>query len=382
MYISSFAISGYRSLKNVTISGMRRVCIFHGLNNSGKSNILSAMATIFSRKTLVEETTVAEVTKHERQGSFWQGRISQFKDNFYCNEKEDITFSVSVTFRNEELAFLNPVLQDLHPSLARPGHDKVLTLSGRIKYVDDDTADMVLEKAVFNRIHVVFEVDGAGKKSFFPKLGKLTAEQRLAHFEDLMNLLPDSFALLASDRYLVSEVAIEGSKETLSFSPKNFKNWLFRLSLSRSGHAQFEEIKGMFKGGPFSVGEIGFSKERDEIEIMVQEPRVRLPISRLGSGHQQILFIIASLVLNRGKMLGIEELEVNLSPKMQKILFEKLKSHIYQTTDLVSQILITSHSDYFSGRRDVRCYGVEHDGTHTVVRPWTQATKASFFSRS
>lgn len=382
MYISSLSISGYRSLKDVNISGMLPVCIFHGLNNSGKSNILSAMETIFRRKVLVEETTVAEVTKHEREGSFWQGRISQFRDNFYGGGKEDITFSVSVTLADGELAFLKEILGQLHTSLSKPGHNKVLALSGRIKYVDDDAADIALERAAFNKHYVVFEMDGAGKKSFFPKLAKLTAEQRLAYFEKLMNLLADSFTLVPSDRYLTSEPVFEESKEANPFSPMTFKNWLFRLALSRSGHTTFEEIKDMFAKDPFSIGKIGFSKEHDEIEIMVQEPKVRLPIGRLGSGHQQFLYIIANLVLNKRKMLGIEELEINLSPTAQKMIFEKLKRHIYSSSDLVSQAIITSHSDYFKGRGDVRCYGVEHNGAHTVVKPWSQAKRGKFFSRS
>jgi len=114
---------------------------------------------------------------------------------------------------------------------------------------------------------------------------------------------------------------------------------------------------------------------------MVQEPQVRLPIGRLGSGYQQILYTIASLVLNKKKMLGIEELEINLSPRMQTVLFEKLKYYINQGS-LANQIIITSHSDYFSGRTDVRCYGVEHNGMYTVVNSWSQAKKARFFSRS
>ena len=61
MYISSFAISGYRSLKKVEITKMLPVCIFHGLKSSGKSNILSAIETIFRRKILVEDTTSSEV---------------------------------------------------------------------------------------------------------------------------------------------------------------------------------------------------------------------------------------------------------------------------------------------------------------------------------
>ena len=70
------------------------------------------------------------------------------------------------------------------------------------------------------------------------------------------------------------------------------------------------------------------SKERGEIEIMVKQPTTRLPISRLGSGYQQMLYIIASVVLNRGKMLGIEELEINLSPAAQRFVFEKLKEFV------------------------------------------------------
>jgi predicted ATPase len=218
---------------------------------------------------------------------------------------------------------------------------------------------MALVRAVFNTSHIVFEVDGSGRKSFLPKLSDLTAEQRLLYFEQLMNILADSFVLLPSDRYLTKEASADEDKQEV-LSPKTFKTWLFKLSLKRNGHEKFEEIKAMFRKPPFQIGEIGFSKESGEIDIMVQEPKVRLPIGRLGSGHQQFLYIIANLILNKKKMLGIEELEVNLSPTNQKILFEKLKDHVNKTTDLVSQVIVTSHSDYFDPKhhQDVICQGL------------------------
>jgi predicted ATPase len=392
MYISSFAISGYRSLKNVEITKMLPVCIFHGLNNSGKSNILSAIDTIFRRKLIVEATTFTElttvddITKHEkvtkqleRVGSFWQGRIIGFRDNFYLNGKNDISFSVSVCFNDDELVTFKEVLKHLSPHLAKSEYDKILYLKGRIKYLDDDSAEMLLESALFNKRYVVFQMDGSGKRSFFPKVKAIKAEDRFAYFEELMNLLADSFALLPADRYLTSERMVQQSTGGLPLTPKTFKQWLFNLSLSRSGHTAFEEIKTMFASKPFAFGEIGFSQERDEIEIMVKEKNVRLPIGRLGSGHQQILYIIANLVLNKKKMMGIEELEINLSPTAQKNLFEKLKYHIYKGTDLISQIIITSHSDYFEGRTDVRRYSVKHDDNETIVEPLTQAAWRGFF---
>jgi len=390
MYISSFAISGYRSLKNIEITEMLPVCIFHGLNNSGKSNILSAIETIFRRKLIVQDTTFTElvevddVTKPEkvtkqllREGSFWQGRIIGFRDNFYLNGKEDIKFSVSVTFSDNELEFLKDVLKSL-----KVGRIKVLTLTGRIKYIDDDSAKMLLERAVFNKHYIVFKMDGSSKTSFFPEVKVLKEQDRLAQFEKLMDLLADSFALLPSDRYLTSERMDRESTNRPPLTPKTFKQWLFMLDLSRYDHEAFEEIKTMFASTPFSFGDIGFSKEQDDIEIMVKEKNVRLPISRLGSGHQQILYIIANLVLNKKKMMGIEELEINLSPTAQKRVFEKLKHHIYKGSDLISQIIITSHSDYFGGRKDVRCYSVEHNDIETIVKPWSKAIGKSFFAPS
>jgi predicted ATP-dependent endonuclease of OLD family len=124
---------------------------------------------------------------------------------------------------------------------------------------------------------------------------------------------------------------------------------------------------------------VSFSQDGEEIDIMVKDAAVRLPIGRLGSGYQQMLYIIASLVLNKGKMLGVEELEINLSPTAQKMVFEKFKRHIYTDSDLVTQVIITSHSDYFQGRQDVRCYGVEHNGQHTTVAKWTEARGRLFF---
>jgi AAA ATPase domain len=383
MYISSFSISGYRSLMDVKIKNMKSVCILHGLNNTGKSNVLSALATIFERKVQSQQTeTTDELKTHERKVNFYQGRIDNFRDNFYQGGKADITFSVSITFEDRELSFLREVLGKLAKYLEEATRDKVLFVNGRIQYLDEDTAEMILDKVYFNNeSHVVFETGPGESKSFFPKLATMELAQRVKHFDILMNLLADSFALVPSDRYLTAESVSEDSIEPISLTPKTFKNYLFNLSLTRTTHKLFEEIKGMFAAKPFECGEISFSKERGEIEIMVQHRKTRLPITRIGSGHQQMLYIIASVVLNRGKMLGIEELEINLSPAAQREVFQKLKEFVHQGSGLVTQLIITSHSDEFEARGDVRCYGVKHDGSKTSVAPWSQSVRRSFFAR-
>jgi len=257
MYISALSISGYRSLKDIEIKNMLPICIFHGLNNSGKSNILSAIETIFRRKLIVEETTTADVTTHTREGSFWQGRITEFAHNFYLNGKDDIAFKVSITFGDAELMFIKDVLRELHPSLepGRPSSPKkVLTLNGKLSYVDDNSADMILENAVFNHRHVVFEIDEDGRKSFFPKLKSLSLDRKLSHFEELMNLLADAFKLLPSDRYFTSEKI--DSKPGLSPTSNTFKGWLFNLSMSKARYEIFEQIRDMCAKEPSSMPSI------------------------------------------------------------------------------------------------------------------------------
>ncbi|MGD0058901.1 MAG: AAA family ATPase [Verrucomicrobiia bacterium] len=380
MYISSLAISGYRSLKNVEIKEMLPVVIFHGLNNSGKSNILSAIETIFRRKVVVEETTTADETKKlQRTGNFYQGRITDFRDNFYLNGRQDIIFSVSVTLTDSETAPFNEILKLLNPALTKTGGKKIVLFDGRMKYRDENSAEMILDRVMFKSSDVVFEVEKSGKKTFFPTVKGLTEEVRVAQFEKLMELFSDSFALLQADRYLTMEKEGQDSGAKIMLTPKTFKQWLHKLSLDRSTYESFEEIKKMIASKPFEFGDIGFSKEGDEIEIMVKTGNVRLPICRLGSGHQQILYIIGSLVLYKKRMVGIEELEINLSPTAQKNVFEKLKHHIFTSADLINQLIITSHSDTFGNRGDVRVYGVEHNGQETLVHRWTQADNKKHF---
>lgn len=379
MFISKFSISGYRSLKDVKINNILPVCIFHGENNTGKSNILSALEVIFQRKVEIEETeAVAETGVYESSVGFWRGKIKPFRDNFFMNKGKDIKFSVTVTFDDSELNFLRGELRQIQDRLASPEYVKKLSLEGRIKYVDDDTAEIILDKASMNRQSNIVYTNGE-KTQIFPKATTLEPGEKFAKFEKLMDILSDSFTVFPSDRYLTVEKDAGEPIGNAPFTPRTFKNWLSDLSTSRTGHKNFKLICQMFETSPFSFGEISFVKERGEIEIMVEKDGPRLPISRVGSGLQQILYIMAAIIRNRGKMVGIEELEINLSPETQKKVFGKLKSFVSGGSGIVSQVLVTSHSNYFGGRDDVRRYGVTHNGEYTTVKRWKTTTIRNFF---
>ena len=103
----------------------------------------------------------------------------------------------------------------------------------------------------------------------------------------------------------------------------------------------------------------------------------------IGSGLQQVLFLIANIVYNSYKIIGVEEIELNLSPEAQKRVFETLKSLVYKTK-LINQVLVTSHSPYFRNRKDVKYFQVTYDerSLSTVVTPAAKAVEAKFFDLS
>jgi AAA15 family ATPase/GTPase len=371
MYISHFEINNYRSLKGVKINGLLSVCIFHGLNNSGKSNILSALEMIFKRK--LEEGT----PNKWRPVRFWRGRIENFTDNFFKNDRKDITFSVTVSFEHAEVEPFMEILKKLKTHLEKPSYKKDLTLVGRIKYIDEHIANAELECVTLNTDYKIMTSSVGKGLELFPGLKDVSNEKKLQTFERIMDLMNDSFVVIPSNRFLTTEA--ESGKKDLPMTPNTFKAWLFNLSLDRSKYYMFQQIKDIFNGEPFKFGELSFTRNDNEIEIMVDKDGVRLPINRMGSGLQQILFLVSNLVLLKGKMVGIEELEINLSPTAQMQIFEKIKSYLKKDNKLISQVIITSHSDYFGGRGDVRCYETSHDGEKTIVSNWTNAMRRAFF---
>ena len=114
-----------------------------------------------------------------------------------------------------------------------------------------------------------------------------------------------------------------------SLSPQTFKKYLYNLYLSPQEFHRFEEINEVFSNPPFSYGTISFSKEAGgKLQLMIKEGDFRLPIKHLGSGVLQSLYIITAIICSQSKIVGIEELEQNLSPKKQYEILKKIQSMI------------------------------------------------------
>jgi len=192
--------------------------------------------------------------------------------------------------------------------------------------VEGDYSEIQFEKIKANKTIIYSNSD---KISLFPSIKQTSAiiPQLNNAFIRLINIFNDCVYIISSDRDM-HEVSITDESSVFP-TPKNFKKFLYDLYLSGQRHHLFEDINDIFSKPPFSYGTISFSEEAGKkLQLMVKEDGFRLPIKHLGSGVLQSLYIISDIICSKSKIVCIEELEQNLSPKKQYEILKKIQSMI------------------------------------------------------
>jgi predicted ATPase len=347
MFISKFSITNYRSLVDFRIDPMATTTILYGDNNAGKSNALLALYTIFQRKSQVNEDAGHPTVTSPR--NFYNGVIENFANDFHNNISADIDFQVEFFLPDTELD-LAAKLKKQFKRRTLVGHN-VIVFEGSIVKSDlgENYAEMVLKGVTLNG-RSVYKFDGQKQSlTYFPLDDPSRKQQgRLAEsFAKLVEPFNDCVALIESSRDMLPvSFNYEGQVEPISSD--NFKHFLHTLYLSDKGHSEFEKINDVFNRDPFKLGIISFGKPGDKLEVMVQQNGIRLPIKHMGSGVLQFLYIIARAVHTKSKIICIEELEQNLSPKNQELVLAKLQSMIEDKDSNVDQVIISSHSPVYA----------------------------------
>lgn len=92
-----------------------------------------------------------------------------------------------------------------------------------------------------------------------------------------------------------------------------------------------------------------------------------LPLDELSSGEQQILVLCASVVLANARVLVIEEPEINLDVKNQRLLHSILAEAVDRGQ--ADQIILESHVPSFDGPHVIRFRRNESGATEVVREP-------------
>ncbi len=383
MLIRELQIKNYRSLRDLKTPSLPSAVVFHGANNSGKSNILLALHTIFSAKSvgtglsLPQEVSGTTPPPPDRKTPFWQGVIFNFADSFYMGTANHVDFSVRLEVPASHFEKLQDVA--LLNGLLGQGHEYQLKLVGKINRFGAD-GEIVLDTAHLNN-KPIFNRRGENV-DWFPSLdASVEATRKRGLVEAILDTFTDSVYVVPANRYLMTN-EIETDASVLSSN--GYKNWLHRQSLSRDGFEIFKAVRKQLSNEPFGYGEISFINDGRNIDIMVDDGLgFRMPIAQKGTGVQQILVLLGYIATSQAYVIGIEEPELNLSFKSQDDLINSLLRVVKLPTSRASQILLASHSDYVGSRTELKQIRVENlDGRATTVRTFTLKDRADLFPRS
>lgn len=381
MKIKKLRIQNYKSISDLTIEDFSNVNMIFGPNNSGKSNVLTFIDILFSPKI---KSAVPEFDTSRFKGEtpslkgqpspFWDGMIINRPFIFRNNDwKKPINFEILIELPSESLSFLQP---DQLIAIKKLFLDESATfnleLFGQIVGLTPISSEIHLDKVNLNEKNIYIR----NPEDFFssiPKTDKSGVKSSgYEIFHSILNLINNSVLFLNNDRYFHPEREDKSIEELI---PSNFTNWFHNLSLDTERYNDFVKIIGeiaTFKpsgDADFLKGEqnspinqeldFEFARKGDDILLMLTNVlKKRLPLENFGTGVQQILFILSKIAEAKPKIILIEEIELNLSPKYQYELIQHLIKFIEGDTKC-TQLFFTTHTPILAYRTDFVMFNIQ-----------------------
>jgi predicted ATPase len=363
MIIKEVSIKGFRSLWDVSITDFGTVNVFFGENNSGKSNILEALETIFK----VEQ-------KELPVSGFYRGALSDYVDNFTVKTDGTIGANININCKiavsRNDIEVLPAFMDFLKQNSILKARNQLLELEVEITPSTYLVANKVLKIAKINSV-VMYDSSIPQPGNFFPGLsGKVNQKDCESAVGELFFYLINSFNKIHTGRFMETREITEGSELSTVIPLQRFKDW-FRVLIESRGedYKTYQKIQGWFDEKPFVYGKIRPIFSRGKTDILIEDSTGReLMLERLGTGVQQILILLSQIAArvytNKAKIFGIEELELNLSPNMQREALNVLKNMASSPDSSgFSQVFLTSHSPYLCNRDFAELYAVSIDNT-------------------
>ncbi|WP_395857400.1 AAA family ATPase [Cystobacter fuscus] len=304
-------IENFRSIKHLRLDGLDKpFVVIEGPNDVGKSNILRALDLAFSAlpRLLREHAGQQQSIPGEPNGRpEW---ILDFS-RLYRHGENEFKISLGIRFDEHEINVqsFNP-RQSLNVTLnwTREGHHRLAILSHQ-SLPADVSAGMALR-------------------------------------------LAQSFRHIATKRSPEREyLRLGGSpwEQMARWSGSNLKQLLFLYKNSPELEVQerFEQLRTAVRDPALGIGIVNVSVQPDQtINVRTRQDGLELDLEERGSGVQQMLTMLALALCHRGRLLAIEEPEMNLSEPNQRLLWKKLREFAGGEGPL-DQIFVTSHSRVF-----------------------------------
>jgi AAA15 family ATPase/GTPase len=316
MRLERFAVEGYKNFQQkVVMEDMVPVCVIHGENNVGKSNLLKAQF-LFLQITpfLVRKSTVRTSEKLSDIENDLNNYLKTLeKYLFPINDTSNRNISLSGHFEGEKIEF-NVI------GMYKP--------SSRIE---------IKEKTNLSEEKLLNVIDPLQRQLTHLKVLLIGVDRRISQeeVESTRSIIPHSLMLQLYDL-----------KDDLD--PESYQRWLLFVKTMK----KFNDILGDDEGEFISI----FDRNNNRANLVYQSTTYRTPVELLGSGIQQLIALVARLLVSDANIVLIEEPELNLRYTLQQRLREVF---IDITANRVgpNQIIFSSHSpafetgDYFYGMK-------------------------------
>ncbi len=333
MPLKQFSVKGFKNFRQeIVLENMGDICVIHGENNIGKSNVLEAMRLFFSLNDWdCQREFKIDGLEALKRLEYLQNNGFKINEMFTFGRHDPIEMSITLACQKEPEVTLELSLQN-----------------------DDDSG-----------LRFNFNLTNSSQNE--------TQNTCLNHF------LKKQFALIGVDRQ-INETETETEKERCivpqslllqlydikdSPEPAIFEKWeLFVSTLQK-----FEDVLG--EGEFIAV----FERQSNRANLMFQpkiKPKRRIPIEILGSGIQQVIALIARLLVSDADFIAIEEPELNLRYTLQLRLRDIL-SEIVKSKVGPQQIFLTSHSPAFEYGEHFYAMIATDEGPIIEHRPIKQA---------